>query len=123
MSFSTATMPGESAVEIVVEGDLCQDDRKNVLMQAANILCAGASDRLLLDITRAAVPREPTMSDALDLVLYMGDLHFPKHARVALVYREKDKLLVFFESAAQCGGYTLKTFVSKDRAPEWLCGG
>jgi hypothetical protein len=108
-------------IEIIVEGLLTQEIRKNILIDSTAFLAQTGYKRLLIDVVNSVFsPGEP-MTGALTLINYMKQLGFPTGTRIAFLYRDAETHRKFFESMAQMEGFSLKYFQERDAAIDWLC--
>ncbi len=120
MNFTVDLLPDLGIVEIVTNGMINHDARKEIICTAWAALKKSGTEKLLIDKSDSTRFFDRQMSGALSIIKLMNDLKFSSSTAIAVLNNHKELYDEFFEVMAQLKGFLLKSFSSKDDAIAWL---
>lgn len=120
MNFSIRHIADSGIVEIVANGLVNHDARKEIICTASAVLEKSGCVKLLINKIDSTRLFDKQMSGALSIIKLMNELKISPDIAIAALYKKVEQYDEFFEVMAQVKGFSIKNFTSRDQALLWL---
>jgi hypothetical protein len=121
MEYSVEWLKDAGVVEVVAEGAVNHEKRKEIFRASRIALGKHDCDKLLINKAGATRLFDNQMTGALELVNIMQGMAFSGKIKIAVVAPQTAPYDEFFQEIARLKDFRVKHFTSREIALRWLC--
>ena len=120
MKYNVEWLKDAGIVEVVAEGAVNHEKRKEIFRASRIALGKHDCDKLLINKADATRFFDQQMTGALELVNIMQEMALPGKIKIAVVAPQTTPYDDFFQEVARLKDFRLKHFTSREIALQWL---
>lgn len=121
MNFFVNHLANENVVEIVTSGHIDHEKRKEIIRTAWAASSINNCSKVLINKKDSERIFDQQMVGALKIIRLMKDLTLFHETRIAVLNKSIVQYDEFFEEMALLKGLSLKNFINREVALQWLC--